>query len=286
VNPLVVEGPLFSTTRRLITALARRVELIVVPVSGYDFRKGTVRAFRRLRGGGFEALGTVKPRADLWIVYSDGYYLDHRQLGFKMALDYFEAQLEFNRRHLDSGAVRLMVNTPEAEAQTLKSWLTSLDFRATKVIPTWVFEKFDEVCDFRKAEGCVVAKPVWGGGSLGVRKLANEASLVNFRREWEDSGAELSDYCFQPFRRGDAKRLWFAGGEFVGARRFRGRAPDVRAARHPDGLSRFHRRRDQRSQRGGHGHDGSPPPEAGGRRSPLLRRILRPPRRSPLNHGQ
>ena len=222
VNPLVVERPLFSTTRGLITALARRFELLVLPVSGYDFRAGTVRAFRRLRGGGFEDLGTVKPRGDLWIVYSDGFYLDHRRLGFGRARDYFEAQLEFHRRHLDSGAVGVMVNTPEAEARTLKSWLARPEFRAMKVIPTHVFKDFDEVCDFRKEAGCVVAKPVWGGASSGVRRLADEAAVADFRTELEGRGAELGDYCFQPLRGGDEKRLWFAGGEFVGARRFRG----------------------------------------------------------------
>jgi hypothetical protein len=221
VNPLVVERPLFSTTRGLITALARRVELLVVPVSGYDFRRGTVCAFRRLCGGGFESLGTIRPRGDLWIVYSDGFYLDHRRLGFGRGRDYFDAQLEFHRRHLDSGAVGLMVNTPEAEARTLKSWLASLDFREMRVIPTHVFARFDEVYDFRKSEGRVVAKPVWGGASNGVRGLSDEAAVTDFRAELEARGADLSDYCFQAFRRGDEKRLWVAGGEFVGARRFR-----------------------------------------------------------------
>jgi hypothetical protein len=222
VNPLVVERPLFSTTRGLVTALARRFDLLVVPVSGYDFRAGTVRAFRRLGGGEFEELGKVRPRGDLWIVYSDGFYLDHRRLGFGRARDYFKAQLEFHQRHLDSGAVGVMVNTPEAEARTLKSWLASLDFHATKVIPTRVFESFDEVYDFRKGERCVVAKPVWGGASFGVRRLADEAAVTDFRAELEGRGADLGDYCFQPLRGGDEKRLWFAGGGFVGARRFRG----------------------------------------------------------------
>src|ERR1044072_3796407 len=222
VNPCVVEKQLFSTTRWLITALARRVELLVVPVSGYDFRRGTVRAFRRLSGGGFEALGTVKPSGDLWIIYSDGFYLDHRRLGFGRGRDYFDAQLELHRKHLDSGAVGLMVNTPEAEARTLKSWLASLDSTAAKVIPTRVFDNFDEVYDFRKRERCVVAKPVWGGATVGVRRLADEAAVADFRTELEGRGADLSDYCFQAFRGGDEKRLWFAGGEFVGARKFRG----------------------------------------------------------------
>lgn len=222
VNPRVVERPLFSTTRGLITALAHRVELLVVPVSGYDFRRGTVRAFRRLRGGGFEGLGTIRPGGDLWIVYSDGFYLDHRRLGFRRGRDYFDAQLEFHRRHLDCGSVGLMVNTPEAEARTLKSWLATLDFAKTKVIPTRVFGSFEEVYDFRKDCGCVVAKPVWGGASVGVRRLADDAAVADFRAELEGRGADLGDYCFQPFRVGDEKRLWFAGGEFVGARRFRG----------------------------------------------------------------
>jgi len=222
VNPLVVEGSLFSTTRALITALARRFDLVVVPVSGYDFRAGTVRAFRRLGGGGFERLGRIRPRGDLWIVYSDGFYLDHRRLGFRRARDYFDAQLEFHRRHLDTGAVGLMVNTPEAEARTLKNWLASLDCPRMKVIPTRVCESFDEVYDFRKAEGRVVAKPVWGGASVGVRKLEDDAAVWEFRADLEGRGAHLRDYCFQAFRGGDEKRLWFAGGEFVGARRFRG----------------------------------------------------------------
>jgi glutathione synthase/RimK-type ligase-like ATP-grasp enzyme len=224
VNPRLVEGSLFSTTRGFITALSRRVELLVLPVSGYDFSRGTVRAFRRLGGGRFEELGTVKPEGDLWIVYSDGFDLDHLRLGFRRRRDHFDAQMEFHRRHLDSGAVGLMVNTPEAEARTLKSWLAALDFGKTKVIPTHLFKRFDELYDFQKSERCVVAKPIWGGGSFGVRKLADEAAVGGFRRELDGCpDMDISDYCFQVFRSGDEKRLWFVGGEFVGGRRYKGR---------------------------------------------------------------
>jgi hypothetical protein len=57
-----------------------------------------------------------------------------------------------------------------------------------------------------------------------VRKLGDEVAVRLFGQELDASPElDLSDYCFQVFRHGDEKRLWFAGGKFVGGRRYRGR---------------------------------------------------------------
>lgn len=224
VNPLLIETREFSTMRKFISALDRRFDLYVVPINGYDFRRGRVRAYRRLGGGAFADQGFITPTADLWIVYSDGFYLDHRCFGFRLRRDYFKAQLEFHQTHLGAGRVRLMVNTPEADARaSLKSWLATLNFKQTRVIPTYACSHIDEVYDLQKKHGCLVVKPVWGGGSEGVDRLADETAVSQFQRALKKRRtSDLSDFCFQVFRTGDEKRLWFAGGEFVGGRRFRG----------------------------------------------------------------
>jgi glutathione synthase/RimK-type ligase-like ATP-grasp enzyme len=224
VSPLLVESKEFSTMRKVISMLDERYDLYVLPINGYDFKRRQVRAYRRRARGAFEDVGMIQPAGDLWIVYSDGYYLDPRRFGFRLRRDYFNAQLEFHQTHLDTGRIRLMVNPPAADARAVKSWLTTLNFEQTHVIPTYVCTHPDEVYDLQKTQQRLVVKPVWGGASQGVQLLTDEASVAQFLHKLEERGEEeLCDFCFQVFRAGDEKRMWFVGGEFVGGRRFHGR---------------------------------------------------------------
>ena len=136
VGPGLVAGKRHMTQRSLVTALHDRVDLRIVPVDGYNWTDGRVRAFRRTRGGRFEEIGRIVPAADLWIVYSDGYYLDHRALGFRRRRDFFQALMAFHQRGLDSGRIGRVVNEPQVEARTLKSWFASLDAEQHRLIPT------------------------------------------------------------------------------------------------------------------------------------------------------
>lgn len=224
VNPVVTGKRSFSTMRKFIAVMDKYFDLMVIPISSYDFKRGRVRAFRRLKGGAFESLGMIQPEGDLWIVYADGYYLNHRRFGFRLRRDYFRAQLDFHQRHLAAGRVRLMVNAPEAEARTLKSWLATLNSKKTRVIPTYVFSRIDEAYDLQKQQQSIVVKPVWGGASTEVQLLTDERGVRKFHTQLKRrSDRDLSDYCFQAKYRGDEKRLWFVGGRFVSGRRYRGR---------------------------------------------------------------
>jgi glutathione synthase/RimK-type ligase-like ATP-grasp enzyme len=223
VNPLIIESKEFSTLRKFVSLLDKRFDLYVIPIDGYDFKRGRVRAYRRLSGGAFADAGMITPAGDLWIVYSDGFYLDQRRFGFRLRRDYFQAQLDFHQTQHHAGRIRLMVNAPEADRRALKSWLATLNFEHMRVIPTYVCTRIGEVYELQKKHGCLVVKPVWGGGSAGVQMLADETSVTDFQRALKQRGEDnLDDFCFQVFRAGDEKRLWFAGGEFVGGRRFRG----------------------------------------------------------------
>lgn len=225
VNPLLVTGKRFMTQRSLVTALDRHADLLVATAGDYRFSDGLVHAYRRTRGGKFEDVGMVAPAAHLWIVYSDGYYLDQRALGFARRRDFFDAQIDFHQRQLDAGNVGRMINEPAVEARTLKSWLSGLAAEEYRVIPTRLFASIDEVYDFRKSEGALVAKPIWGGAGGGARRLVSENDVQRFQDELNKSAdAELGDYCFQPYRPGDEKRMWFVGGRFVAGRYSRGRA--------------------------------------------------------------
>jgi hypothetical protein len=220
-----VAGRRHMTQRSLVTALDKCADLLVVPAGGYDFTSRRVRAYRRIRGGRFAEIGMVTPVADLWIVYSDGYYLDHRALGFTKRRDFFRAQMEFHQAAVGTGRVARVVNEPHVEAKTLKSWLASLDSKEYRVIPTHLFSSIDEVHDFRKASHQIVAKLDWGGAGNGARRLRNEDDVARFEEELSASPErDLHDYCFQPYLPGEEKRLWFVGGRFVAGRRSQGRA--------------------------------------------------------------
>jgi len=225
VGPGLVAGKRHMTQRALVTALDKCADLLVLPVGGYDFAAGRVRAYRRVRGGRFVEAGMVVPTADLWIVYSDGYYLDHRALGFARRRDFFRAQMDFHQGHVDAGRVARVVNEPQVEARTLKSWFASLDAGQYRVIPTHVFSSIDDVHDFQKARGEIVAKLDWGGAGGGARRLRCDSDLHRFEEELgAATDRDLRDYCFQPYHPGDEKRLWFVGSRFVAGRKSHGRA--------------------------------------------------------------
>jgi hypothetical protein len=224
LNPLITEGRRFSTMRRLIRMLDSCCDLLLIPISGYDFKRGQVATYRRVQDGSFAKAGMITPRADLWIVYSDGFYLDQRTFGFRLRRDYFKAQLSFHQRQLKNGNVRLLINSPAAEARTLKSWLATLDFQKLRILPTYLFSGFAEVYDFTRAHETIVAKLNWGGANVGVEKLRGEAAVREFQRRLKRyTDRDLSDYCFQPYCRGDEKRFWFAGGKHLAARIIHGR---------------------------------------------------------------
>ena len=224
VGPGLVAGKRHTTQRALVTALHDRVDLRVLPVDAYDWADGRVRAYKRTRGGRFEDVGMIVPAADLWIVYSDGYYLDHRALGFGARRDFFQALMAFHQRALDSGRVGRLVNEPRVEARTLKSWLASLDAADYRLIPTYRFSSIDEVHDLRKQQGAIVAKLDWGGGGYGAQRLLDEKAVRRFGTELAArADCDLRDFCFQPYLPGDEKRLWFVGGRCVAGRKSRGR---------------------------------------------------------------
>lgn len=222
VNPSIIRERSFTTMRKFINVVDQHFELLLLPADGYDFKRKRVRAFKRLKGGAFKNVGAIEPAGDLWMVYSDGYYLNHRRFGFRLRRDYFNAQIDFHQRHLNRGSVSLMINSPESEVRTLKNWFATLSDRRARVIPTHVFPSIDEVYDFQKQQQRIVVKPIWGGASTGVELLADEKAVRKFHHQLKrHSDRDLSDYCFQPFCRGDEKRLWFVGGQFVAGRKYR-----------------------------------------------------------------
>src|SRR4030095_12790139 len=219
VNPQLLKGRRFSTVRAIINAINKHADLLIAPVDGYDFERRSVHAYRRVRGGKFTSVGRIAPGADLWIVYSDGYYLDCKQFGFRLRRDYFKAQVDFHSAVMQSGQVGALINSPDAEMKTLKDWFVQLDPYATQVMPTYAFSSSGELHTFLRDHNQIVAKPNWGGGGEGVIKLGDEQALTRFERDLESRGdRDLRDYSFQVYSPGPEKRFWFAGGQFAGAR--------------------------------------------------------------------
>lgn len=77
---------------------------------------------------------------------------------------FFHAQIDFHQRQLEAGNIGRVINEPAVEIRTLKSWFASLDSAEYRVIRTRLFSSIDEIYEFQKDEGAIVAKLDWGGG--------------------------------------------------------------------------------------------------------------------------
>jgi glutathione synthase/RimK-type ligase-like ATP-grasp enzyme len=226
VNPELIAGKRMQTVRSMVTALHEICDLYVIPVDAIDFGKGKARAFRRIKGGRFKSIGPIENRADLWIVWTDGYYLDSADQGYEHRSDYIRAQLDFYEKLLANGTVSQVVNLPEGERRTLKKWFATLDCEKLKIIPTFVPKTANSLRDLVRREGVVVVKPDWGGASTGVVKLSSQKEVDEFLT----SGIDLRDCVCQSYREGAEKRLWFVGNECVGGRIVTGRKTPWSAA--------------------------------------------------------
>jgi hypothetical protein len=224
VNPGLIEGKRFQTVRSIVTGLHSICDLLVLPISEYDFKRKRVNAYTRIANGRFEHYGWLKPEADVWIVYTDGYWIDCNDFGFKHRRDFLNAQIDMHETANQNGKVKRLINTAEAERNCLKSWFAELDAKKWGVIPTFKFSRWNDVHDFLKREKRIVAKPNWGGGGDGLHKIENETELTKFREAINETGESLlADYCFQPLVSGPEKRLWYVNGKCVGGRKVFGR---------------------------------------------------------------
>lgn len=235
VNPDLVAGKRVSTIRSVVSALDPICDLLIVPISEYNFRDSTVTAYKRMKGGTFTPIGEIKPEGDLWIVYSDGYWLDHTEYGFSSRMDFIRAQFKFHQDALDSLVVAKVINTPQAEKNCLKSWLAEIDAAKFGAIPTFKVRTFGEVTELLQNRGTLVAKPDWGGAGGGIFKISNKddvSKLEGVLHQESISHDLLSDYSFQLYATGEEKRLWFVGGECVSGRKTYGRhtpwSPDTK----------------------------------------------------------
>lgn len=213
-----------QTLRSMITFLDARCDLLVLPVDGYDFERRTVAAYRRIAGGKFEYVGRIKPAADLWIVYTDGYWIDPAEFGLSRRLDFLYAQVDLHQESVKSGRVGRMVNTPAAELKTLKNWFARLDCRSLSIIPTFLVSSAKGAHKLLAQHRTLVAKPIWGGAGNGVQRLRGSEDLDELLEgtssdEDKWSGTDrLTDYAFQLYAPGVEKRLWFTGSVCVGGR--------------------------------------------------------------------
>ncbi len=227
VNPRLVAGARFQTVRAMVTELDRIADLVVVPLDRIDFRRGRVEGWRRLHGGRFENIGRLVPRGELWINYSDGFYLDPIALGFEGAGAFLAAQHALYEDALASGRIARVVNTVAAERATLKLWLAGPGRSLPGVIPSHrlpagrASAMRTRLERLRARHGALVVKPDWGGAGQGVALVDSTAASRAFAERHAADPARvhpLEHWCVQPRVRGDEKRFWFTGDTCVDAR--------------------------------------------------------------------
>jgi hypothetical protein len=172
-------------------------------------------------------MGSIAPSCDLWINYSDGFYLDSRALGFASPGAYVHAQHTFYEKLLARGDCARLINTVQAERATLKLWLATLDPERFKTIPSFRLEPRNarsaqqRLMALRARYASLVVKPNWGGASFGVEQLATPQQIAAFAERFIHQARRLHPYdayCVQPQVRGPEKRLWFVGNRCVDGR--------------------------------------------------------------------
>jgi hypothetical protein len=226
VNPGLLEGKRFQTVRSLVSALDQHTDLLILPIDGYHFKNGHCISYKRVKGGKFKRHKIIVPEADLWIVYTDGYYLDTGALGYRRRIDYLKDQLKFHNDHLRAGQVKRLINSTESEKRTLKNWLAGLDCKTLGIIPTFKAKNRNEILEGLAEHKIIVAKPDWGGDGIGVKMLTSDQEVDDFlallRRKTDEP---LEDWSFQIYQDGEEKRLWFLGSKCVGGRTLFDRKP-------------------------------------------------------------
>lgn len=196
------------TLKSMVETLDRHSDLILTTPEEYDLRDGTIAAYR-YRDGVAVPAGRVVPDADLWIQGSDCFSLDHRLLGFERRMELYHAIHDFLDGLVAVGRVSRVINSPEAERNTLKDFLADLDPECDRVIPSFRFGGFGELVDLYRTHGDLVVKPVWGGLGKGIVKVTSEKELMALQDQ------VLDHHVAQVFYRGPEKRLWILGGKVV-----------------------------------------------------------------------
>jgi hypothetical protein len=226
VNPGLLEGKRFQTVRSLVSALDQHTDLLILPIDGYDFKSGRCASYKRIKGGRFKRHKVIIPQADLWVVYTDGYYIDTVELGYRRRIDYLKDQFNFHNQHVRSGQVKRLINSTESEKRTLKNWFATLDCKKLGIIPTFKAKNRNEILEALAEHKTIVTKPDWGGDGIGVRKLENKQdaddflSLIGHKKD-----EPLEDWSFQIYQAGEEKRLWFLGNQCIGGRTLLDRKP-------------------------------------------------------------
>lgn len=226
VNPGLVRGEKLPTISALIAALDPKCDLVLAPVDSFDFGRKAVRGFKAVGHASFRDIGMIVPQADLWIVYSDGFWLDAKAMGFAARMGFHRAQFDLYEHYLDKGAVRAFVNGLEAEQRTLKGWLATLDPAMTSVMPTYCLSSFDDLRVLRKDRGALIAKLTWGGAMKDLRRLTCDAEVDSFEEAVAAQAPYLTieSFCFQDYLPSEVeKRFYIVGGKCIGARQVTGR---------------------------------------------------------------
>lgn len=213
-----VKAPIkgLGTGKHVIKALSENSELIVTTPELYDFRNRVIGAFK-IENGQYKFIGNVEPKADIWWMQTDGYWINHSKKGFDRPLDFHEEQMQYFESLLEKGDVGEIVNHPTTERKTLKSYLSELQQEFPQIIHTYNITNIDELYELQKEKGIVVIKPIWGGARKGVEKISSKEQI----KKW--SNINLADYVVQDYSPGDEKRMWVLGGKFVEGRLMKGR---------------------------------------------------------------
>ena len=190
------------------------VEYIGSIGNNYDFDGGRIRTSRFVEGA-FVDGGFSSPNADLWIFYADGYQNDTAAMGFSRPLDYHERMMSFLETQVSSGNVGEVINSPETERRTLKSYFARLNPAEFGIIPTYLLAGVEELREALREKGKLVVKPDWGGGMNGVSLLSEGDDI----REYES--ADFSGLVFQDYSPGEEKRMWVVDGKFADGRLIR-----------------------------------------------------------------
>lgn len=207
--------PSLTTGMSLANTVNENSDMIVTSPEFYDLKDNKIQAFRYDECG-LHYVGNITPEADIWILWTDGYRVNHQNFGFAKKLDHYFAMLNFFEKNLREGNIGSIYNSPQAERRTLKNFLTEEELKK-EVIPTYLIRTFEELQDLFTKRKIIVIKPILGGARRGIKKIEKEQDLKPFKK------LDITEYIAQDYYPGAEKRMWIIDGKFVEGRIMHGR---------------------------------------------------------------
>ena len=197
----------YRTSKKIISVLNRLSDLVLVTPTEYNEDLSVSSAYKILDGELVTTQGRHVPHGDLFITYGD-------ETSKNLGLGFARMQYDYLSRLEESGSFTQFFNKSEVEERTMKENLINLRAQFGDVFAqTYKVEDERQIQELFNKHGSLIAKPIFGCASAGVKKINNMSDFYQ-----NELNEKINDYVFQEPLNGLETRVIVLGGEYLGSR--------------------------------------------------------------------